>query len=234
MLRMLLTSGMMLIGATTAMAHFVFLVPEAADPSKVKAIFSDSLKPDDRVDITKIEATQLQMIDATGKVSKLKWTLDKAGACYKIEIPGSGVRTVFGTTEYGVLQRGNAKPFRLIYHSKAIMGGLPTGQQATQGVGAPLEVVPIVVNGKLQFQALWQGKPLAKAEFTVMVPEEVESVKLVADDQGLTKGFEKAGTYGVYVRLLQNVSGEFQDKKYEEIRQYATLVFTYTPGSASK
>jgi len=211
-----------------AFGHFVYLVPEEGG-NAVKAVFSDTLKPDQKVSVEKIEKTKLILLDSAGKVSELKWALDKAGSFYQVEVAGSGVRIVAGVTDYGVLQRGDSKPFALKYYSKAIVGDWTGAKTLKLGERVPLELVPILTDGKIRFLALAGGKPLAKAEITVMAPGEEESRQVVSDDQGLTPQFEKAGLYGINLRQTEAKAGEQGGKKFEEVRSYATLVVQFAP-----
>lgn len=209
--------------ATAACAHFPFLVPDG--PGKGKAVFSDNLKPDKDVPVERIAGTKLVVI-ADGKATDLTWTLDKAANCYTFDVPGSGSRIVVGTCEYGVLQRGDTKPFLLHYYPKAIFGDLPAPEQATAGGKVPLELVPIAKDGKLRFKALADGKPLAKTEVTMLVPGEMKGNIVTTDEAGLTPEFDKVGVYGAQVRRVETKAGERDGKKYEEVRQYATVVVT--------
>lgn len=209
--------------ASAASAHFPFLVPDG--PAKGKAIFSDNLKPDKDVPIDRIANTKLVVI-ADGKASDLSWTLDKAANVYTFDVPGSGSRVVVGTCEYGVLQRGDSKPFLLTYYPKAVFGDLPAEAPATAGDKVPLELVPVAVGGKLRFKALAGGKPLATADVLVIVPGETETKPVTTDESGLTPEFDKPGLYGAQVRRIEMMAGDREGKKYEEVRQYATLVVT--------
>jgi hypothetical protein len=207
-----------------APAHFPFLVPDGE--SKGRAVFSDSLKPDKDVPIDRIANTKLVLI-ADGKATDLTWTLDKTANCYTFDVPGSGSRFVVGTTDYGVLQRGESKLFLLHYYPKAIFGDLPSPEKATVGDRVPLELIPFAEGGKLRFKAVAGGKPLVKTEVTVLIPGEEKGKVVRTDDAGLTPAFDKKGTYGAQVRQIEAKAGEQGGKKYEEMRRYATLVVTF-------
>jgi uncharacterized GH25 family protein len=214
-----------LIATAAASGHFVFLVP--VDGTKGKAVFSDTLKPDDKgVPVERIAGTRLSVIDG-GKATDLAWTHDKAANCYTFEVPGTGTRIVVGTTDYGVFQRGDSKPMWLRYFPKAVFGDIPSPEKGTVGDKVPVELVPVVDGGKLRFKALAAGKPLAKTEVTVLVPGEEKNKVVSTDDNGLTEAFDKPGSYGAQVRLVEEKAGEKDGKKYEEVRQYATLVVTF-------
>jgi len=222
MLNRLLAIAVTCVFAACASAHFPFLVPDG--PSKGKAVFSDTLKPDNLgVPVDKIAGAKLVVLD-NGKATDLAWTHDKTANCYTFEVPGSGSRIVVGTVDYGVLQRGDSKPFRLHYYPKAIFGEIPAEKTATVGDRVPLELVPIVADGKLRFKAIGAGKPLTKGDVSVLVPGETKSKDVQTDDAGLTPEFDKPGTYGAYVRQVEAKPGEHDGKKYDEVRNYATLV----------
>jgi hypothetical protein len=218
-----LALAIVLVSMSTASAHFPFLVPDG--PSKGKAVFSDTLKPDKDVPVDRIANTKLVLI-ADGKATDLTWNFDKTANCYTFEVSGSGLRVVVGTTDYGVLQRGDSKPFLLHYYPKAVFGDLSNPEKATAGDRVPLELVPVVAGGKLRFKALAGGKPLEKVNVSVLIPGETKGTDVTTDDAGLTAEFDKPGTYGAQVRQVEAKSGDKDGKKYDEVRHYATLVVT--------
>lgn len=220
---MRLVVAVVLVTASAVSAHFPFLIPDG--PSKGKAVFSDNLKPDKDVPVDRIANTKLVLI-ADGKETDLAWALDKTANCYTFEVPGSGSRIIVGTTDYGVLQRGDSKPFWLHYYPKAVFGDVSNPEQAAAGDRVPLELVPIAAGGKLRFKAVASGKPLAKVNVNVLVPGETKGTDVTTDDAGLTPEFDKPGTYGAQVRQVEAKPGDRDGKKYDEVRHYATLVVT--------
>ncbi len=223
MFRSIIAASLTLAFALPASAHFVFLVPDGA--GKGKAVFSDSLKPDEQVPVDKIATTKLVAL-VDGKATDLTWAHDKATNCYTFEVP-AGAKIVTGSTDYGVFQRGEGKPFFLRYHPKSIVGEIPSPAQATVGERVPVEIVPIVESGKLRFKAISNGKPAAKVDVTVMVPGEEKKKVAATDENGLTESFDKPGQYGAYFNVAEPKAGEQGGKKYEELRNYATLVVTF-------
>ncbi len=217
--RMFAAAAALLAAAAVAPAHFVFVVPEA-DGGKAKVIFSDTFEPDTKVNVEKIADTKLAVRDAAGKETPL--TTTKGEGFYGVDVPGSGPRVVFGVTEYGVLQKGDAKPFRLTYYPKALVGSVPTAA-ATLGEKAGLEVVPATEGGKTRFRVLAAGKPVADSEVTVIVPGGAKK-PAKTDADGYTPAFEGSGRFGVYAKRIEAKAGELAGKKYDEVRHYATLV----------
>jgi uncharacterized GH25 family protein len=223
MRRFLSVLALGLVMGVVAQAHHVYVVPDTKKSAKV--IFSDSLEPDAGVPIAKIKSTKLFYFDGSsdeGKPLILKEEKDH----YTVQVPGKGSRVVYGSTEYGVLKKGDAKPFRLIYYPKAIFGLI---NQETQKVGEalPFEIVPVDAKDKIRFQVIVKGKPLADAEISVAVPNSDKREKLTTDKEGFTKAFDAKGTYGLWARHSENVTGEAGGMKYEEIRSYATLVVEF-------
>lgn len=206
--------GLFAVGA--ASGHFPFVVPDDKGES-AKVVFSDNLDPDTNVNIEKIANTKLTLREAGGKESALEWK--KGDGFYAVNVPGRGDRVVYGVTDYGVLQKGDAKPFRLMYYPKAIIGtaGKPVGEKLA------LEVVAEAAQAKVRFQVLAAGKPVAESETTVMLPGgEKKPVK--TDKEGYTPSFEGAGRYAVYAKHVDAKPGEHAGKKFDETRHYATLV----------
>lgn len=206
-----------LCAAALAQAHFPFIVPEA-DGNSAKVVFSDNLLPDAEVKIEKLEGTKLFLRDSGGKDSPLEWK--KGEGCYEVKLPGSGPRVAYGITEYGVLQKGDAKPFRLVYFPKALIGGA-TGEKI--GGALKVEIVPATQADKTRFLVVHEGKPVAEAEVTVLIPGEAKKTAKT-DKDGYTPAYEAKGRYGVFARVTESKTGEHAGKKYEETRFYATLV----------
>ncbi len=198
-----------------ARAHFAFVVPEV-DGKSAKLIFSDSTQPDTKVDIEKLGGTKLTFRDGSGKESALE--MKKGDGFYQMALPGAG--TVFGIADLGVRQKGDDKPFRLVYYPKAING--PNDAKAIGGV-LKAEIVQTGSAGKVKFQVLAEGKPLAGAEVTVLLPGEMKQAVKTNKD-GFTEEFAPSGRYAVFARFTEAKPGEHAGMKFTETRHYATLV----------
>jgi uncharacterized GH25 family protein len=211
-----------LFAVTLAQAHFPFVVPDDKGQS-AKVVFSDNLEPDTDVNIEKIANTKLTLRDAAGKESALEWK--KGDGFYAVNVPGNGDRVVYGVTDYGVLQKGDDKPFKLAYYPKAVIGAAnakPVGEKMALEVAAEGGA-----GGKVRFRVLAAGKPVAESEVTVLLPDGAKKAHKT-DKEGYTPGFEGAGRYGVYAKHVEAKAGEHAGKKYDEIRTYATLVCSVT------
>src|SRR5207244_2049494 len=122
-----------------ARAHFVWIVPDQAG---ALVIFSDTLQPDAKVPVTKIAATEVFVIGAGGKTAPLKATLRKDA--YRVDAPGKGRPAVLGAVcHYGVVQKGKADPFLLVYCARALVGAMP--QDSPEEFWQPAERLPLNV-----------------------------------------------------------------------------------------
>ncbi|WP_439620757.1 DUF4198 domain-containing protein [Gemmata sp.] len=219
MLRFASVALFLAAATAAAQAHFVFVIPDAKDPGKATVVFSDDLGVDDAVTMDKISGLKLQVRDAGGKATDAKLEVGKHSIA--AAVPGTGPRVVFGSVNYGVMQKGDAKPYLLAYHPKAVVGEVPA--DGGKVGGAAPELVPVAAGSKVKFLFLVAGKPTADAEVTVMLPDGKKE-KVKTDSQGLTQEFAGAGRYGAWTRTTEAKGGEHGGKKYEEERHYATLV----------
>jgi uncharacterized GH25 family protein len=210
-----------LLLATSVQAHFVFLVP-SADGTKAKAILSDSLEPDSRVEIAKIESTKLFVRRAGSSDASISSKV--ANHALEFSVPGEGARQIYGITDYGVLQRAEGKPFMLQYLSKAIIGDYANVEPL--GKAAAVEIVPVRSADGVRFRVLAGGKPAADAEVHLIAPADSEPKTVKTDSDGMTPPFKSKGQYGLRTLKSEVKTGELAGKKYEEIRRYATLVVT--------
>lgn len=87
-----------------------------------------------------------------------------------------------------------------------------------------MDIVPKVESGKVRFQVLSRGKPVAAAVVGVMVPGKKEEAQEKTDEKGWTKEFEGTGKYGATYRQVEKKGGERDGKKYDGVSHTATLV----------
>jgi hypothetical protein len=213
--------------ATPLHAHFVFVVP-SPDKAKAKVVFSEDLSPEAGLDMTKIAGLKLWVRGAAGAaVNNAAMTARMGEDSLDVDLPkdASGkLRLVFGSLEYGVVQRGESKPFMLQYHPKAILGPASAGDsEVVVGKNVPTEIVPVISAGQVRFRMLAEGKPLEASELTVILPDGKEE-RVMTDKSGLTPAFSQSGRFGAWGRYSKPLTGEHGGKKYDEVRHYATLV----------
>ena len=207
----------------TASAHFVFVVPHA-EGTKADVVLSEDLNADADVALILAAKATFYVRDLVGEHS-LKLQEVAPDRCEAV-IPGTGARVIRGLCDLGVMQRGGAKAFRLIYHPKTILGG--AFAQYPKDHAPPVEIVPKRNAESVKLQVLVNGKPAAGAEVNLVLPNGTLA-KVVADEDGYTPALDRPGRYGAWSRSVEAVRGEIEGKAYEEIRRYATLVVDISP-----
>jgi len=201
--------------APLAPAHFIWIVPQK-DADSAQVVFSDSLQPDDAKYLEKIARSEVFGLTADGKTVPIKWTLGKEAYDVKLADKQEAIGLV---CNYGVVAKGKTDPFLLHYYAKYTTRS--SGIAFKMWDKMPLEIVWRAS----KLGVLWQGKPLPEAEVTVLAPDEKDSTSIKADKEGILEpNLAKEGIYGFRVRHVEAKEGEQNDKKYKEIRHYATLV----------
>lgn len=221
MVRTVLTAALALATAALAQAHFVFVVPDAKNPAKVVIVFSEDLEVDEAVPAERLAGLKLTGRFEGGKTAPVECKAGKS--CLTGELGLVNPQVVFGTHALGVMQKGDAKPFLLAYHAKAVFAGADPKHALLGEKLAPAELIPEAADGKVRFQFVAGGKPVADAVVTVIKPEGGKA-KATTDKDGRTEAFPAKGRYGAWARHTVAGAGEHGGKKYDEARHFATLV----------
>jgi hypothetical protein len=210
-----------------AEAHFLFvrILPPAEGGRAAEVYFSELAEAGDSRFVDKIAHTQLWLQSTPGKFDPLK--VLKVQDRLRAWLPYSGSVVVVGECRYGVLARPNQTSFLLRHFPKAIAGN-PDELNKMQPHGKlPLEMTATIDDDGLHFVVLRQGKPVPHAEL-VTVDAELSNVKLTADKKGRAKWKPPVpGAYSVYTSLRSKEAGKADNKPYEEIRDFATISFTW-------
>ena len=217
------------LAVSAARAHMVYVMP-ARDGAAATVVLSDELAPDEGVSMANVAGLKLFVRDAAGKDTPAE--LKDGKHALAATLPGTGPRVAYGSVTFGVRQRGESKPFLLVYHPKALVGAVPADKAAV-GEKLPAELLPVVEAGKVRFKLVAGGKPVADAEVTVIKPDGA-TAKSKTDKDGLSEPVAGSGRFGAWARHVVAGAGEHGGKKYDEVRHYPTLVFdtptsTYPP-----
>jgi uncharacterized GH25 family protein len=215
-----LVAGLATVAA--ASAHFVFVVPDAKNPAQVVVVFSDDLEVDENIPAERLKGLKLFGRFDGGKQAPVECKEGKS--CLTGELGLVNPQCVYGTLAFGVMQKGDAKPYLLAYHPKAVFTGADPKFATLGEKAAPVELVPVVSGSEVKFQFLAAGKPVADAEVTVIKPEGGKA-KAKTDKDGFTTAFPAKGRYGAWAKHTDATAGEHGGKKYAEARHYATLVY---------
>lgn len=225
MLRTTAAAVLLAAATLTAHAHFVFVVPDPKDPARAVVVFSEDLETDENVGTEKLATLKLTCCDGAGKEVAVEHKANKHDLT--ATVLGSGARVVYGTLTYGVMQKGDAKPYLLAYHPKAVIGAVAADKLVLGEKVLPVEIVPVVTGSEVKFRFLSAGKPVADVEMTVIKPDGGKA-KPKTDKDGYTQAYPAKGRYGAWAKDTVAKPGESGGKKYDEARHYATLVVDYT------
>lgn len=213
------------LSAARTEAHFLFvrILPPAEGGRAAEVYFSELAEAGDPRFLAKVAHTQLWLQKTPGQFEPL--SLHQAPDRLRAWVPATGSLVVVGQCRYGVLPR--KVPFLLRHFPKAMAGNPDELNRMKPYSKLPLEVVATVVGDEVRLVALKDGKPVPHAEF-VTVDSRLANVTLKADAEGVAAWKPPApGTYSVYTRDTRKESGEADGRKYEEIRDFATVAFTW-------
>ena len=242
-----LSAFVVVFSATLTWANWVYMLPQT-ERTTIQVVFADDLNPDPRVPIQAIckGKTSLHAISKDGKATEIKesqWAMDPKVQAFTYKVPADTLAVV-GTTNMGYFKvHGTEIRTRLTYYPKVLIEPIRDSQKTCAEGLVPLEIVPLVKEGKLHFQALWQGKPIDKefedqvigrSVFAVFPPggKKWATPVKVGEKATTAKGFNKPGRYAAWVVYTINKPGKIGDKEYEEERYYATLVVDFVSANS--
>jgi hypothetical protein len=218
--------GMTAVLALTvpASAHFLYVVP-AGDGFQL--VFNDGPQPDEKVNANVLQAATFRVYAKSQ--DSVSTVVKKDGEIPRFSNMGISGASAVGTVPYGVLYRGDVSPVFVVYHSKAIGTPVRPGD-VTKPCGQPLELTPVTVGSGIGFLVTEKEKPVAGVDVAVNIPGESKPKMVKTDAAGRTPAFDKPGDYGARVYKLAPTTGEYQGRKYQGERHYATLTMKYEPG----
>jgi len=219
-IKLLVTGGVLLFAAANASAHFIFVVPEK-DPAKAQVFLSEEIEIDTDIKASTVAHAKLFLRDSNGKETPVPLGKELPHS-YEVDLIGSGQRVLFGELDLGVKQRGQGKPYLLMYYPKTILGDA-FSTKSLVGEKLPVEIVPVGKPGAVKFRLLADGKPVSGGEITVILPDGTQK-KTPLDENAETPLFSETGRFGAWGRNFVPTPGEKAGKKFEETRRYGTLV----------
>lgn len=208
-------------------AHFLFLriLPPAEGGRAAEVYFSELAEAGDSRFIDKIAGTRLWLQKTPCTFEPL--VVHRAADRLRAWVPATGSFLVVGRCDYGVLARPKQTPFLLRHFPKAVAGSPAEINRLKPHGQLPLEVHLSCTGDVLRFTALKEGQPVPQAEF-ITVDAQLANVKLTAGADGTATWTPPApGVYSVYTRATRREPGSVGDKKYDEIRDFATVAFTW-------
>jgi hypothetical protein len=231
-------AALVLLGlAPQACAHFLFIrinAPAEAGRS-AEVFFSEQAEAGDPKFVAKIAHTALWIQTQPGEFRELP--TKQAADRLRASLPSDRTMAVVGKCEYGVLARPKETPFLLRYYPKAVAGNADELNRLIPRREIPFEIQPTFESqktdndktgaGRIRLVALRNGKPVPNAVFTA-VDSDLSEQTIKADSGGSALWTPAApGRYSVYVRETLKEPGVVGDKKFDEIREFATLALTW-------
>jgi hypothetical protein len=228
------TAAFLICGNANAHFLFVRILPIAEAGRFAEVYFSDEADAGDPRFIDKIAHTKLWLQQKPGQFDALK--VHQAPDRLRASIPPGGGMAVIGECTYGVLARKNGA-FLLRHYPKAVAGSVSDIHAFQMKKEIPFEIQLRQVEDGLEFIAHRNGKPIPKAEFW-SVASDLKGGKFTANADGkATWKPSKAGHYAVYTGETLKVAGVHGGKRYDEIREFTTIAFTWpleTKGADAK
>jgi hypothetical protein len=233
-------AGIVVLGfAAQARAHFLFikLGADAEAGRFAEVYFSEQAEAGDPRFIAKVAHTKLWIQTTPGTFAELP--VRQASDRLRAAVPADRSLVVVGQCEYGVLARPNQTPFLLRYYPKAIAGAARELNRMTPRPEISFEIQPSFdgdrqdkpdrspPSGRIRLEALRKGVPIPDAVFTA-VDSDLSENTIKAGPNGMAVWTPPApGRYSIYTRQTLKQAGELNGRRYDEVREFATLAFNW-------
>ncbi len=223
--------------AAQARAHFLFIriEPQAEAGRSAEVFFSEQAEAGDPKFVAKIAHTKLWVQTRPGEFRELP--LRQAADRLRAALPADRSVSVVGECEYGVLARPQQTPFLLRYYPKAVAGNPDELNRLAPRREISFEIQPTFeIHGqandkaaadRIRLVALRNGKPIPNAIFTAVDSSLSEQTITAGPDGAAAWSPPTPGRYSVYTRETLKQPGTLADKKYDEVREFATLALTW-------
>lgn len=213
--------------AGPARAHFLFvrILPPAEGGRAAEVYFSEKADAGDPRYIDKVAGTRLWLQSATGEPQELAVT--KGADRLRAHLPIHGSAAVFGILDYGVLARPAQTPFLLRHYPKACAGTTEELNALKWRGQERFEFVPRFERDRVVLTLLHDGRPQPNVKVNT-IDINLVGDELTTDERGeIAFAPPSAGTYSVYAPHVDKTAGDKDGKHYDEIREFATLTFTW-------
>lgn len=210
-----------------AEAHFLFIriTPPAEGGRAAEVYFSERATAGDPRFVAKIAGTQLWAQATPGEFKPL--VVRASADRLRAHLAQGGNLAAVGYLQYGVLARPGQTPFLLRYYPKAIAGRPEELNRLKPRESAGMEIVATVSDDDVVLTALGDGRPVPKAVFHTIDKDLVNEERTADADGRATWTPPTPGNYSLYVERTIRQSGELDGKRYDEIREFATLNFDW-------
>jgi hypothetical protein len=209
----------------SARAHFLFvrILPPAEGGRAAEVYFSEKAEAGDPRYIDKVAATKLWLQTEPGSFRPLEFT--KGADRLRAHVPIEGTLSVIGVLDYGVLPR--QPPFLLRHYPKGVAGKPEEVNRLQPRAETRFEIVPRFDSDHVALTVLREGRPLAGVKLNT-VDVNLVGEEFTTDAEGQVAFTPPAtGVYSVYTQFVDKTPGESGGKHYDEIREFASLAFTW-------
>lgn len=212
-LKAALSAALILTAATSARAHFLWLVAEPArNPTQAHLYFAERAEADDPDLLDRVRNPQIVLLDRKGRVTKLK--SGKAKESIVAKLPGTVAKpsALLLSHQYGVISRGKST-FLLMYYAKHYIGGPRHWRRLNTSKQLALDISPAWSKGRLQLRVTWKQKPVAKAQVKIEGPGIEDSIEGETNAKGtFSTQVTKPGLFSIRVRHIEKKLGKSGDK----------------------
>ena len=211
--------------AAQCQAHFLWVKSVTVDGQPQGLLFFGESPADETYHFPeKLAKIKLWSRSADGKQSEVATkgidTEDRVGLIGPLKDDKSPVLQT--SQQYGIYGTALLK-----YHAKHVRGKTP---EEINGAGTSkelkLEIVPKEKGDEVELTVLWDGKPLAGAEVTILRGDQ-DPAEQKSDKEGrVTFKPEGGGVVGVLANTMEkDQAGELDGKPYKGVMHYASLTF---------
>ena len=216
------TLAIALFVPAAASAHFLFVLPPAANSQQMPLVWSDGPAADPKISAESLIGGVAKKFDGTW--AELPLEASKADGVWRT-INASGAKVVTAKAEYGLVNRGEGHVLLVRYFAKWSNAVEATPAESTLTV----ELTAVRGSGGFHFVATQGSKPLANTDVTVYEPNSGKTRTVKTDAQGKTPTFSTAGPYAARVFWNDATGGEYEGRKYRGTYYYSTLTTEYRP-----
>lgn len=215
---------LMLVIASSAAAHFVYVETQPTDQGLlIRSGFGEPSGWDP--DLVDRMSKSTFWTRAGGKLQTVAVPLDAAEQEYRTTLPGAAPDAVLAAADFGVIQFGNNPPSWLRYTAKNLVGAPDHWNDETPSKELRIEVLAKREGDDVVLRVLYLGKPLNGATIKTY-PAKGENVELTTDEDGTARWkLTEPGLHSLYVGTTTPTPGEVDGKKYDVLKDYATLTF---------
>jgi hypothetical protein len=216
------TLAIALLVPAIAPAHFLFVLPPAANSQQMPIVWSDGPVADPKISTESLIQGVAKKLDGTW--TELSLEPSKVEGVWRT-VNAADAKVITAKAEYGLVNRGEGHVFLVRYLAKWSKAVEATPAEATMTV----ELTAVRGTGGFHFVATQGTKPLALTDVTVYEPNSGKTRTVKTDAQGKTPTFSTAGQYAARVFWNDATGGEYEGRKYRGTYYYSTLTTEYRP-----